>query len=163
MDFTYSWSSQLESAGLVAIAAVLGGIIGYDRETANKPAGLRTHMMVAGATGLVAAVGRTVFFDAGGHMGDPARALQAAIMGIGFIGAGTIITREGDMRVEGLTTAGSLFFAAAIGVGTGFGLVPLAVVATALVVLILSGVRAMEHQVQKRRRRDLDDVPPPMH
>lgn len=165
MAFDYSWNSQLEAAGLVAIAALLGGVIGFDRESADKPAGLRTHMLVAGATGLIAAVGRTVFFDAGTQTGDPARALQAAIMGVGFIGAGTIITREADLRVEGLTTAGSLFFVAAIGVGTGFGLVPLAVAATLLVFVVLSTLRVVEQHFKERRSRGQspEDTPPPRH
>lgn len=151
--YDYTWGGQLEMVGLVAIATVLGGVIGWEREARGRPAGLRTHMLVAGATATIAAIGRTVFFDAGGHMGDPNRALQAAIMGIGFLGAGTILQREASGRVEGLTTAASLFFTAAVGVGTGNGLVPLAVGATVIVVVVVGVVRLVERRLVETPRR----------
>lgn len=136
--------------GLVAIATVLGGLIGFDREAMAKPAGLRTHMLVAGAAATIVVVGDVVFDAVGGRTGDPNRPLQAVIVGIGFLGAGTIIRREQGRDVEGLTTAASLFFAAAIGVATGFDLAPLAAGATLIVLVTLAGLRYAAKRVGGR-------------
>ena len=138
---------QLEIAVQLFIAVVLGGIIGFDRERKRKPAGFRTHMLVAGAAAFLVSVG--VFVDQ--HYvsalsdqvirSDPIRVIGAIITGISFLGAGTIMrTREGP--VEGLTTAATLLFAATIGIGVGVGAYLVAVLATFLVVLILkAGIR----------------------
>lgn len=155
-EFDYTWGAQARMLGLITLGALLGAAIGYNREAANKPAGLRTHMLVAGASATIAVVGRTVFLDAGGATGDPNRPLQAVIMGIGFLGAGTILRRADDFKVEGLTTAASLFFAAAIGVGTGFDLAPLAVGATVLVLLILVALRFIEERLLRSPGREPD-------
>lgn len=146
MDFDYGWGAQLHMVGLVGIATALGGLVGFNREATNRPAGLRTHMLVAGAAALIAATGRTVFLDAGGLTGDPNRPLQAVIMGIGFLGAGTIIRRQSDLEVQGLTTAASLFAVAAVGVAAGFDLAPLAAGVTLIVLFVLSGVRYFERR-----------------
>jgi len=153
MEPDYSWVSQARLLALIGAAVLLGAVIGFNREAENKPAGLRTHMLVAGAAALIAVIGRTVFFDAGGTAGDPNRPLQAVIMGVGFLGAGTILRRPEDFRVEGLTTAASLFFTAAIGLAAGFDLVPLAVGAAAIVTAVLALLPMLE-----RRLIDQDDA-----
>ena len=117
------------------LAALLGGVLGYEREQKGKAAGMRTHMLVA----LGAALFVLVPQQAGMAVGDLSRVLQGIVAGIGFLGAGAIIkpAREGD--VKGLTTAAGIWMTAAIGVACGLGRESTAVVAAlfALVVLAL--------------------------
>lgn len=127
----------------VLVAMVLGAIIGLEREGAEKPAGLRTHMLVAGAAALFVGLGDLIIprFAAGGAdatiRSDPIRIFEAIITGVSFLGAGTIIFHRGTERVEGITTAASLLFTAAIGATVGLAQWFLAVVLTGLVFLVL--------------------------
>jgi putative Mg2+ transporter-C (MgtC) family protein len=114
--------------GLV-LSIILGAAVGMERERTHKPAGLRTHMLVSLGSCLFTVVSAS--FSA-----DPARIASGIVAGIGFIGAGTIWA-EKDM-VKGITTAASLWATAAIGLTVGVGDYPLAVVVTALVVVVLS-------------------------
>lgn len=99
------------------IAAVLGGLIGRDRERAGKAAGIRTHLLVAvGAAAFVA-----VPQQAGATPADVTRVLQGLVAGIGFLGAGCIWKDDNDGRVEGLTTAAGLWLTAAVGAAAGMG------------------------------------------
>lgn len=114
-------NEQYEVLGLVLWAMALGGVIGIERERNDKPAGLRTHILVAGAAALVTSVGASLVTQAGG-VGDASRGLHAVITGIGFLGAGAILRpRKGP--VGGLTTAATVFYTAAVGgaVAAGFG------------------------------------------
>ncbi len=112
---------ELQILGYVALAMLLAGIIGLERELANKPAGLRTHMLVAGAAAFLTGIGELLVtrFDVPEALiqVDPIRIIEAIITGISFLGAGTIIRNREENQVEGLTTAASLLFASAIGIG----------------------------------------------
>jgi putative Mg2+ transporter-C (MgtC) family protein len=114
-------------------AAVLaGGLIGFDREVRNKPAGLRTMALVA--------LGSAVFVlaAAGAENADStSRVIQGVITGVGFLGAGTIIRGQTEESVRGLTTAASIWLAAAAGVACGLALWPLVLVSCCLGLLIL--------------------------
>ncbi|MBB4063706.1 MgtC/SapB family protein [Gellertiella hungarica] len=116
------------------IAAVLGGILGYERERKGRSAGLRTHMLVA--------VGAALFvlgpLQSGMQIGDLSRVLQGVVQGIGFLGAGAIIVRSAQREVEGLTTAANIWTTAGIGVIAGLGLELTAVLSTAIVLVILA-------------------------
>ncbi|HYJ19232.1 MAG TPA: MgtC/SapB family protein, partial [Burkholderiales bacterium] len=122
--FTADWSLQLLLVAEVAFAMLLGGVIGFERELANKPAGFRTHMLVAGASALLVGMGETLvakFAEDAGHeliQADPFRIIGAVVSGVSFLGAGTIF-RGGRQHVEGLTTAASLLISASIGVAVG--------------------------------------------
>ncbi len=120
----------------VAIAAVLGGILGYERERKGRSAGVRTHMLVA--------VGAALFVigpqQAGMAIGDLSRVLQGVVQGIGFLGAGAILVRSAQRQVEGLTTAANIWATAAIGVIAGLGLEATAILSTFVVYLILAAV-----------------------
>lgn len=120
----------------VAIAAVLGGILGYERERKGRSAGVRTHMLVA--------VGAALFVigpqQAGMEIGDLSRVLQGVVQGIGFLGAGAILVRSAQRQVEGLTTAANIWATAAIGVIAGLGLEATAILSTFVVYLILAAV-----------------------
>lgn len=117
--------------GLVVAAMILGGLVGLDRELANRPAGLRTHMLVAGSSAVFVALGEILIrsYDHGIRTddivrSDPLRLIEAVITGVSFLGAGTIIQRSRDRQgrgVEGLTTAASLLMSAAIGVAVAIG------------------------------------------
>jgi putative Mg2+ transporter-C (MgtC) family protein len=112
------------------LAAALGAAIGYQRERAGKPAGLRTHMLISIGAALFTIV--SVFGFAG--PADPSRIAAGVVTGIGFIGAGAIIFRSQEGYVSGLTTAATIWVSAGIGVAAGAGLY-IASVVTAVVTL----------------------------
>jgi putative Mg2+ transporter-C (MgtC) family protein len=118
------------------LAALLGGILGYERELKGRSAGVRTHMLVA--------VGAALFVigpvQSGMPIEDMSRVLQGIVQGIGFLGAGAIIVRASQHLVEGLTTAASIWATAAIGVMAGLGLEATAVLSAAIVLIILAVV-----------------------
>jgi putative Mg2+ transporter-C (MgtC) family protein len=126
----------------------LGALIGLEREVKNKPAGLRTHMLVAGATTLFVALGDAMvrhydnFLSDNLLSADPMRLVEAIATGVSFLGAGTIIHRE--TGVEGLTTAASLLFTAAVGVAAALTQGVLAVGATLMVLGVLRGLALLE-------------------
>lgn len=113
------------------LAVVLGALVGYERERAGKPAGVRTHGMVSLGAALFAVVSLHGF----GGTGDPARVAAQIVTGIGFLGAGAILHQRGN--VHGLTTAASLWVTAAIGLAVGVGMVFMSVGTAALVFLLL--------------------------
>jgi len=112
----------------LVLALVLGGLIGLERESVEKPAGFRTHILVTLGAALFTLISREGFFGSGA---DPARIASNIVVGIGFLGAGTIF-RSGVI-VQGLTTAASLWTSAAIGTAVGIGFYLGAVAATLLV------------------------------
>jgi len=114
------------------LATALGTIIGYQRERAKKPAGLRTHVLIC----LGAALFTVVSIYGFGVASDPARVAAGVVVGIGFIGAGVILHREGEI-VAGLTTAATIWAVAGIGLAAGAGLYLISVVATVLVLAVL--------------------------
>jgi len=120
----------------LVLAAILGGILGYDRERKGRNAGVRTHMLVA--------VGAALFvvgpLQSGMEIGDLSRVLQGIVQGIGFLGAGAIIVRSAQREIEGLTTAASIWTTAGIGVLAGLGLETTAVLSTVIVLIILAAV-----------------------
>nr|WP_315597887.1 MgtC/SapB family protein [uncultured Cupriavidus sp.] len=117
----------------LTLAVFLGGLIGYEREAAGKPAGLRTHMLVAMGSALFVLVP----LQAGVPLTDMSRVLQGLTSGIGFLGAGAIIKLNSEEDVRGLTTAASIWTVAAIGVACGLGRESTAVVATLFGLTIL--------------------------
>jgi putative Mg2+ transporter-C (MgtC) family protein len=123
---------ELEIVLRILLAAVLGAIIGYQRERARKPAGLRTHILICVGAALFTVVSAYGF----GTMADPARIAAGIVTGIGFLGAGAIIRREGGI-VEGLTTAATIWAVSAIGLAAGAGLYIVSVVTAALVTIVL--------------------------
>lgn len=153
---------QVQILGSVALAMILGAVIGLEREVKDKPAGLRTHMLVAGsATFLVAlsdvAVKRfNVDLGSGLVRSDPIRIIEAVITGISFLGAGTILRHKGSDHVEGLTTAASLLFVAALGVCVALSQVLLAIGVTVLVLVTLRGLGLLRGRLEGRREQSDD-------
>jgi putative Mg2+ transporter-C (MgtC) family protein len=116
------------------LAALCGGLLGFERERAGKEAGLRTHMLVA----LGAAFFVLIPHQAGVSPSDMSRVLQGIITGIGFIGAGTILKLNDREEVRGLTTAAGIWLTAAVGIAAGMGREASAVLGTVLALAILS-------------------------
>ncbi len=142
-----SWDVLLR----LAVAAALGGAIGIERELRDREAGLRTHVLVALGSALFTLVSAYGFREFGGHT-DPTRIAAQIVTGIGFLGAGAII-REG-LSVRGLTTAATLWGAAAIGLASGAGYYFAAAIATALVILTLWPLRVAAYNLIERVRPD---------
>ncbi|MCL4301179.1 MAG: MgtC/SapB family protein [Anaerolineae bacterium] len=140
---------QIQVLAFVALAMFLGSVIGYERESANKPAGLRTHMLVAGAAALLVALGDVLIahfqVDTGRNViqSDPIRIIEAIITGVSFLGAGTIIYHRSENVVEGLTTAASILLAAGIGMCVALLQFTLAVGVTVLALIILRIIPAI--------------------
>lgn len=149
----------------VVFGMFLGGLIGLERELAGKPAGLRTHMLVAGASTLLVVLGDVMISTySGSAFGDairtdPIRIMEAIITGISFLGAGTIIFRSRDETVEGLTTAASILFAAAIGITVALQRYFLATILTVIAIVILFGLGYIEHFIKQLRKRMYGDKP----
>jgi putative Mg2+ transporter-C (MgtC) family protein len=139
-DALYADFSDLPDAGQVthvvvrmALAAALGGLLGWERERAGKAAGRRTHMLVA----LGAAFFVFVPQQAGMSSADLSRVIQGLVAGIGFVGAGAILKEDQGGRIKGLTTAAGIWLTAAVGVAVGLGREASAVLGTLLALLIL--------------------------
>jgi len=141
----------------VALAMVLGSGIGLEREFARKPAGLRTHMLVAGAAAMLVEGARGLLHQFVGPGAapqvrfDPIPVITAVVTAVGFLGAGTIIRQEAGEHVEGLTTAASMLFAATVGAVTSLREYGLALGATLLALATLHLVGAMEKKIRSRR------------
>jgi putative Mg2+ transporter-C (MgtC) family protein len=124
----------------LCVAAALGGLLGYQRASWGKAAGLRTHMLVAlGAAFFVAAPALN-----GMSQADLSRVIQGITTGIGFLGAGTILKLTDTHRVKGLTTAAGIWLTAAVGVSAGLGRLGVAAVGAVLAYLILGAVGRLE-------------------
>lgn len=130
------------------LAAILGGLLGLQRETSGKAAGLRTHMLVA----LGSALFVLVPMQAGMEADALSRVLQGVIAGVGFLCAGTIMKRDSSDRVEGLTTAAGLWMTCAIGIAAGTGREMTAVLSTLLALAILSMEGAIQRWFGTRER-----------
>ena len=122
----------LEMVLRLLLAAALGAIIGYQRERAGKQAGLRTHVLISTGAALITLVSIYGF----GAASDPSRVAAGVVVGVGFLGAGVILHRQGGI-VAGLTTAATIWVMAAIGLAAGAGLYIIAAVAAAIALVVL--------------------------
>ena len=120
----------------LVLAALLGGVLGYERESHGKAAGVRTHMLVAMGAALFVLVPQ----QAGVALPDMSRVIQGVVAGIGFLGAGAIIKNRGEDDVRGLTTAAGVWMTAAIGIACGLGRESTTVLSTLLALIVLGGI-----------------------
>jgi putative Mg2+ transporter-C (MgtC) family protein len=136
-----SWVSEAVTCVFkLVLATVFGGLIGYEREHSHRPAGFRTHILVAIGSALVMITSFWAFHAFGGKTTfDPTRMGAQVISGIGFLGAGTIL-REG-FTVKGLTTAASLWAVSCVGLAAGAGYYVGATVATVMIYLTLNSLK----------------------
>ena len=142
-----SLNQQLELIARLGIALALGAAIGFEREIDRQPAGFRTHALVALGAALFTIISAYGF---SGSSVDPTRIAAQIVSGIGFLGAGTILHHRGSIR--GLTTAASLWSAAAVGMAAGAGLLLLALVGAVLVVVVLALLEGVERILRRLLR-----------
>jgi putative Mg2+ transporter-C (MgtC) family protein len=147
----------------LSAATVVGGLIGLNREMKHKPAGLRTHALVALGAALATSLPSWSPLIGEAHHADAiSRVVQGIITGIGFIGAGVIMRSNDGHEVHGLTTAASVWLAACIGCACGTGAMVPAAISLVLVLLILIFGGPLEHwAIGKLDRHAGDKTPPP--
>jgi putative Mg2+ transporter-C (MgtC) family protein len=133
--------TELEQLARLALAAGLGGAIGTERELADQPAGLRTHMLLSLGACLFTVVSAYAF----GAGSDPSRLAAQIVTGIGFLGGGAILRHGASIR--GLTTAGSIWATCAVGVAVGVGRYVLSVGGTVLILATLVALRALREEL----------------
>ncbi len=146
----------------MTLAALMGGIVGLERETVNRPAGFRTHILVCVGSALIMIISMNMYYSFPPGVLDPARIAAQVVSGMGFLGAGTIL-REG-VNIKGLTTAASLWAIAGIGLATGAGMFVPAGYGTVLIFLTLVVLKRIEFWVAFKKRYKqitllIDDVP----
>lgn len=157
------WHRQLAVLFPVAYAMLLGGIIGVERELKDRPAGFRTHMLVAGAAALLVGLGDLLaehYNTQPGHdilRVDAMRLISAVVSAVGFLGAGAIFRRDSGNRISGLTTAASLLMVAAVGIAAGLHANILALGTTVItlgVLVLLAWVERRAGTRGRERRRE---------
>ncbi len=159
-----SFLAQLTVVGKIALAMLLSAFVGYEREVKDRPAGLRTHMLVGGGMTMFTAISDYLIY----HMIlvfspdkvsiTPDRIIQSVLTGIGFLGAGTILkvtAPKGGEKVHGLTTAATILFVAGIGICVGAEGYYIAVGATLLALFVLRGVDSLERRIGTKRRKEI--------
>ena len=155
MDWLANLLSQLDFdiINKLLVATLLGGIVGLERERSGKVAGLRTHILVCVGAALASVIS-VYLFDTypsiGGEHGFDYHLIANIIVGIGFIGAGTLLRRES--KIEGTTTAASLWAVAIIGIASGLGMYSAAITTTVIVYLVLAGLWLVEKYFTREMR-----------
>jgi putative Mg2+ transporter-C (MgtC) family protein len=142
-----------EIAFRLVLAVVLGGVVGFERERQNRPAGFRTHILVCVGSALVMLVSVYGFTGELAHIGDgvdPSRIAAQVVAGVGFLGAGTIL-RHGN-TITGLTTAASLWIVSGIGLAVGIGFYLGAVLTTLMVLVSLMMLLRLENSFARMKR-----------
>lgn len=153
------WTNIWDNIVRIGVAAVLGGALGFEREWKGHWAGLRTHMMVSIGCAILVISG----LEASGKQHEAVtRVIQGIASGIGFLGAGTILKLDKKQEIKGLTTASSIWLAAALGTTAGLAQYPLAVAAAVISLFVLGVLGPLEklferRQAQRREERDQID------
>lgn len=145
MDYNLTMALRL------LLAAVLGGLIGTERESLNKAAGLRTHTLVALGSCLIMITSIEMYTSVA-YVSDPGRIAAQVVSGIGFLGAGTIM-RSGQ-GIKGLTTAASLWVVAGIGLAVGAGNYVTSITTTVIVVFVLVYMSGLENIIKSSKKKD---------
>ena len=152
----FEWLRELNYVTLLlrlAIAAVCGALVGFEREVHGRAAGLRTHMMVALGAALTTLIGAFNVDVLGNDWSDPMRLGAQVISGIGFLGAGTILLKKENSQITGLTTAAGLWTTAAIGLASGAGFYEGAFFTAVLATVIFTLVSKLEYVMINKRPR----------
>lgn len=141
--------TYLSIAIRIALAALMGGVFGLEREMRSRAAGLRTYMLVCVGSCIVMLTNQYIFQVL--EAGDPVRMGAQVVSGIGFLGAGTIVVTR-NSKIRGLTTAAGLWAVAAMGLALGIGFYEAAIMGGPLIFLILTIMHGIDNQVRKRVR-----------
>lgn len=147
---------RLDLLGKLLLATLLGGAIGWERERAHKPAGLRTNVLICLAATLLTDLSVKVAASSP-ETSDPGRIAGQIVTGVGFLGAGTILQARGS--VTGLTTAATLWIVSAIGIATGFGAWVEAVGTSLLVLIALIPLHWLEMRIEATKEGSEDEGP----
>jgi putative Mg2+ transporter-C (MgtC) family protein len=150
-----TWLSFPAIAARLLLAAVLGGAIGFEREWRNRPAGLRTHILICVAAAMIGIltieIAHAPAFAREGATADPIRAVEAVTAGVAFLAAGTILFARGE--VQGLTTGAGMWLAGAVGLSCGLGLWQIAAFGTLLALVVLWALASLvPPQIGDRRK-----------
>lgn len=138
----------------IAAAMLFGGVLGLERELGKHAAGLRTHMLIAGAAALIVGLGDSIaeHFQQERYRDllqvDPVRLIEAVVACVGFVAAGTILRGSHEDEVSGLTTASSLIMAAAIGIAVGIGEYVIAIGVSVMCVIVLTVFRHLAKKLE---------------
>lgn len=153
----WDWPVFWDDLARIGAAAVLGGALGLERELHGHWAGLRTHMMVSIGAAIFVIGGATA---AGQNIDGPSRVIQGVAAGIGFLGAGTILKLGEKMEIKGLTTASSIWLAAALGVAAGLAEYALATASAVISLFVLGVLGPIEKYFERhhKSRRVLQDT-----
>lgn len=146
--------SNLEIIIRLILASILGALLGLERESSNRPAGFRTHVLVTLGSALIMLVSKDGFIFDGVRTGDPARLAAQVISGIGFLGAGTIM-KTGD-SIKGLTTAASLWVSAGLGLAIGAGYYLGGIVAGFIALLTLLNLGHFQERLNKSKYKTIE-------
>jgi putative Mg2+ transporter-C (MgtC) family protein len=146
LDAAHTTIHELDIVLRLLLAAAAGAAIGIDRELKDRPAGLRTNMLVSVAAALFTILTFEIYHSLKSGSSDPVRIIEAVTAGVAFLAAGSIIQSRGS--VQGLTTGAALWMCGALGVSFGAGYYALAVIATVLTVLILVGLKRVSDALQ---------------
>ena len=139
----------------IAVAMVFGGLIGIEREMGKHAAGLRTHMLIAGAAALIVGLGDSIaeHFQQERYRDllqvDPVRLIEAVVACVGFVAAGTILRGSRDDQVSGLTTASSLIMSASIGIAVGIGEYVIAIGVSILCLIVLAVFSRVAKKIER--------------
>ena len=133
-------------------ATLLGAVVGFQREKARKPAGLRTHILVSLGTTVVILACSGV----GMSMDGLSRVIQGIVTGIGFIGAGSILKLNEERDIQGLTTAAGVWMTAAIGVAVGLGSLGVALLSTFFTLIILALAGPLDSNAERKRAAEVE-------
>ena len=150
---------ELEILMKVAIAAILAGLIGLEREKGEKPAGIRTNMLVGGAVALLVCLGEmiVIYFDAAGLSNlirtDPTRVIQAIVVGISFIGAGMVLQIASEHKIKYLTTSATILFSSGIGIAVALEKYLVGVGATIIILIINSLLARVERRIKRKAKQ----------
>lgn len=148
MFFDYN---QLVIFGQLALAALLGALMGFEREYVGKAAGMRTYSIVSLGSALFTILSVDIINVVPNAINfDPGRIAAQIVVGVGFLGAGLIIFRE--QKLQGLTTAAGLWTSAAVGMAVGFGFYWSAIFTSLLVLLIFAALISVEDLVKSKRK-----------
>lgn len=145
--------TELISLGKIGLACILGGLVGLEREFADKPAGFRTHMLVCATSSFFVLLATVLVnsFELESRVSiDPIRLIEAIVVGISFLGAGTILKYSRERTVEGLTTSASILSVSAIGIAVALDAYILAVGVTLLDLIINWGVNYLTHRIRSK-------------
>src|SRR3954466_4475731 len=145
----WNWPVFWDDLLRIGAAAILGGVLGLEREWHGHWAGLRTHMMVAIGAAIFVIGGSTAH---GQNIDGPSRVIQGVASGIGFLGAGTILKLGEKMEIKGLTTASSIWLAAALGIAAGLAEYSLAMASAAISLFILGVLGPIEKFFERRHK-----------